>query len=87
MSRFLQELVASMPMLQSMQADQGLEGLDRVEGYPVLMREFENGKAVSEVLFRSVEKRALPAATFEVPAGYAARRLDAEMGAGARDDQ
>lgn len=77
LSRFFQDVMAATPMFRQAAANGGFEGMDRVDGFPILMREFEDGKPVSEILFRSVEKRKLDPATFEVPAGYTAKSLEA----------
>jgi hypothetical protein len=47
-----------------------MELLDRLDGLPVRVRRFHDGKAVSEMRVTSVEKKPLDATLFEVPEGY-----------------
>lgn len=58
--------------------------MDTIDGFPVLMREFKDGKPATEMLFRSVEKRQLDPGTFEVPAGYTAKTIGAGDGSPAK---
>jgi uncharacterized protein DUF4412 len=44
-------------------------------GVPVLTRRFENGKAVAEMTLRSIRSESLPAATFEIPAGFTKQEM------------
>lgn len=46
------------------------EHASKIDGFPVLTREFENGTATRESLFKSVKTTQLPANSFEPPKGY-----------------
>jgi len=53
--------------------------VSKIDGFPVLTREFKDGSATRESLFKSVQTLELPPAAFEPPAGYAKRDLAKEM--------
>jgi hypothetical protein len=44
-------------------------------GVPVFTRRYEDGKPVAETTLRSIRTDSLPAATFEIPAGYAKQEM------------
>jgi hypothetical protein len=44
--------------------------MDRVDGFPVRIRQFEDGMLASESTLEAVDGKKVDAATFEVPAGY-----------------
>jgi len=48
--------------------------LDQVKGFPVLTRDFENGKAKSEQRLVTSRTEAVPASSFEPPASYKTER-------------
>ena len=50
--------------------------MDKINGVPILTRDFDNGKASSEMRLTVVRKESVPAGSFEVPAGYTAKKLD-----------
>ncbi len=56
----------------------GWEGLQSIDGYPVLTRTFRDGKPVSEVVLESAQTAAVPPSSFDPPAGYKRQ----EMGPG-----
>jgi hypothetical protein len=79
MSRFFQEMLASMPaMAQQAAGDQMFQGMDDVDGFPVLFESYEGSEVTREVLFKEVEKKTIDPSTFEIPEGYEA----AELGGG-----
>ncbi|HKE95223.1 MAG TPA: hypothetical protein VKB34_13005 [Povalibacter sp.] len=55
--------------------DRQIQNYSQLGGLPILTRHFEDGKPVSESTVRSVRSEAIPAATFEVPAGYTRKEL------------
>ena len=61
------------PWLQQA-AGQQLAEYDKIGGFPLSVRHFDGGKAVSETKLTSAKEQAVPAATFEIPSGY--RRID-----------
>jgi hypothetical protein len=49
--------------------------LDTVKGMPILMRDFSGGKVSSENRLSVVRKESVPAAQFDVPAGYTEKKV------------
>jgi hypothetical protein len=56
-------------------ADQPWKDMDTLNGVPILSREFSDGKATSEMRLTVVRKESVPAAHFEVPAGYTQKKF------------
>ena len=50
--------------------DHPLRMMDEVEGFPILMREFEGGRAVRETRLKSAVEKDLDDELFAPPAGY-----------------
>ena len=60
--------------------DRGIEAIGEVRGFPVLTREFSDGRATGcETLVREWREQDVPASQFEVPAGFRERDLLEEM--------
>jgi len=78
----LREAVQQMPFVGAM--DTPFSEMDRVDGVPVRVRTFRNGKTVSESTLKSVTRRELDASTFAVPPGYKVEKLVDDTGAGRR---
>ena len=78
MSRFAEKMVASLG--KAMQMGQKFENpmaqWSEIDGFPVLIREFDGDTATSETLFRSVERRDLEGGLFEKPAGYTEEKME-----------
>ena len=53
--------------------------LSKIDGFPVLTREFKDGSATRESLFKSVQTLELPPTAFEPPEDYAKRDLAKDM--------
>jgi len=53
--------------------------LSKIDGFPVLTREFEEGNATRESLFKSVRTLELPPTAFEPPENYTKRNPAEEM--------
>lgn len=51
-------------------------GVRALDGYPVLIRMFENGQPASEEVLKSARVAAVPATQFEVPAGYRREKIE-----------
>jgi hypothetical protein len=64
--------------------------MDKINGVPILTRDFDDGKASSEMRLTLVRKESVPGASFEVPAGYQEKKLElgraAAPAAGGDDD-
>jgi hypothetical protein len=56
-------------------ADEPWHDMETINGVPILTREFSDGKATSETRLTLARKESVTAATFEVPAGYAEKKL------------
>lgn len=66
--------------MQSMMPQDGVDGAPK--GAPVKTTTFDNGKAKSETLIKSVKKGALPASLFELPAGLTKKSMAMPKGEG-----
>jgi hypothetical protein len=53
----------------------GWEGLEKIDGYPVLTRTFKDGKPDTESVLHSARSVALNAANFEPPVGYKRKEM------------
>jgi hypothetical protein len=56
--------------------------MEKINGIPILAREFEGGKATSEMRMTVVRKESVPGAKFEVPAGFTEQKMPAGFGGG-----
>lgn len=79
LGRFFEELTASLgsnPMLrQQLEGQEIFESLARLEGFPMLIRGFENGRPTDETRIVSIERIDATAASFTAPAGFVERQL------------
>jgi uncharacterized protein YneF (UPF0154 family) len=50
--------------------------LKAVNGIPVIMRDFENGKPIEENRMTAIRSEAPPAGAFDIPAGYKEEKID-----------
>jgi len=71
-SRKMMESVQQMPFANI--AENPYQFMDQLDGFPVLTREFKDGRAISETLLKSVTQETLDENLFQVPKGY--RELD-----------
>jgi len=55
--------------------DSPFDGLREMDGFPVVVREFDGGELESESTLRSARRRTLDPADFEPPAGYKRRSM------------
>jgi hypothetical protein len=76
MSALLKEMTSTLdaPWLKDMMERQAAN-YEKLGGVPVLTRHFTDGKASHETTIKSVRTEAIPAASFEVPAGYTKKDL------------
>jgi hypothetical protein len=49
--------------------------MDKIDGVPILTRDFDDGKAESEMRLTTVKKESVAGTSFEVPAGYSEKKL------------
>jgi uncharacterized protein DUF4412 len=59
--------------------------METINGVPILTRDFDDGKATSETRLTVVRKESVAGSSFEVPAGYAEKKLNF-LGAAHGDD-
>jgi hypothetical protein len=76
MSQLLQETLKDLdtPWLRQ-SLDQHLQNYEQLGGIPVATKHYANGKVVNETTLTAIRKQAVPASSFEVPAGYVKREL------------
>jgi len=55
--------------------------MEKINGVPILTRDFADGKADSEMRLTVVRKESVPGGSFEVPAGYAEKKMSFGPGA------
>jgi hypothetical protein len=67
-------------------ANQPWNDMDKINGVPILTRDFEDGKASSEMRLTVARKESVPGASFEVPAGYKEKKLDLAHPGGSDED-
>lgn len=72
---FMQEMLTSLdsPWVREMAERQ--PNFDKLGGIPVMSRHFSDGKPVHESTLQSLRAESLPAALFEIPAGYARKEM------------
>jgi hypothetical protein len=80
LTAFFEDLASSNPMLgEALQSEGGfMQGLDRIDGFPLRIVDFEAGEPVSESLVKSMSSEAIAPEVFEVPAGYRKKSFDEE---------
>ena len=75
-AKVFEEMAKSVPMLQGMMTDE-FSALTKVNGYPVRTRGYERGKlGDSETLVKVWREENVPAAMFEIPAGYKQKQME-----------
>jgi hypothetical protein len=71
MAGFFESMFESSSFLQQgVDQAQPFQIMDEVDGFPVLIRDIENGEIESETVLRSIDKRSLGSEVFEIPEGY-----------------
>lgn len=68
MARFQREMFASMKGAGSQRG--GFSEFEKIDGFPILTRDYENSKVRSETLFKSAKEKKMDAAIFDPPKGY-----------------
>ena len=80
-SKVFDEMSKSIPMLAGMMGNEFAVHM-KTNGYPVRMRSYENGRlAPEETVMKVWREEAVPAAAFEVPAGYQLKQMSTVPGA------
>jgi hypothetical protein len=67
-------------------ADTAWRDMETINGVPVLTRGFTAGKVTSETRLSSARKESVPAAQFDIPAGYTEKKMDFGPAAGTHND-
>jgi hypothetical protein len=75
---FFEEIAGSNPLFAQAMESQGgaLQGLDRIDGFPVKVIDYDDGKASLETTTKSYEQKKVADATYHVPAGYTQKAFD-----------
>jgi hypothetical protein len=73
LKEFLSTLHAASPATRDLGGGDLISEMDRVDGFPVRIRHFEDGMLASESTLESLDTKSVAASTFEVPAGYKQR--------------
>jgi hypothetical protein len=71
MARFQWEMFASMrdnPMVGAQ--EEPFSEYERIDGFPILTRDYQGSRVTEEVIFKSVKEKELDASIFDPPAGY-----------------
>jgi len=72
MADFYRRMLESLPNAAKLMADDSfVQGMAKIDGFPILVREFEGAKVSSETRFKSIETIESDPAAFEAPEGYA----------------
>lgn len=74
---FFSEMMEQLAGMNQMQdsSQQLMTQMGKLDGFPVVTRNFENGKHVSTTTLSGVEEKKLPASEFNAPAGYKKQKL------------
>jgi hypothetical protein len=75
MGEMLKGLTEGLGQMAQSAATNTWADLAKINGIPILTREFENGKATSETRVSVIRSESVPASTFEVPKGYKERKM------------
>ena len=69
---FMEEIAASVPTFAKALEEQGgmMPGLDKIDGFPVRVVDFEGEEPIRETTFKTIEEKKVDASFYEVPAGY-----------------
>ncbi len=74
-AKVFEEMAKSVPMLSGMMSNE-FSASAKVNGYPVRLRAYENGKlGDDQQLMKVWREEAIPAAMFEIPAGYKQKQM------------
>lgn len=73
MGQFMDDLRKSSPMMR--RNNDAVVEMTRVDGFPVLVRQYADDKLVGETALQKVESKSIDASAFELPTGYTERKL------------
>jgi len=74
---FMEEIAASIPAFAKAMQEQGgvMPGLEKIDGFPIRVVDFEGSEPTQETTFTSVEEKKIDAAFYKVPADYTEKKL------------
>jgi hypothetical protein len=77
-STFFQNMASANPLFARAMKSQGgaLQGLDRIEGFPVRVVDYDDGKVSTETTTKSYEEKKVDPSMYQVPAGYTRKGFD-----------
>jgi hypothetical protein len=75
MGEMLKGLTEGLGSMAKRTAADAWADLAKINGIPILTRDFEDGKATSETRLSVIRSESVPGSMFEVPAGYKERKL------------
>jgi hypothetical protein len=79
-AKVFEEMAKSVPMLSGMMSNE-FAAQEKINGFPVRSRDYENGKLSDVERLMSVWRdENIPAATFEIPAGYRKKSMEEMAG-------
>jgi uncharacterized protein YneF (UPF0154 family) len=84
MGEMMKGLTAGLGGMAKRTAADAWSDLAKINGVPILTRDFEDGKATSETRLSVIRSESVPGSTFEVPAGFKERKMP-QMGAGGEE--
>jgi len=73
MAQLFREMLSGMPRLAEQR--KVFSGVDEIDAFPVLIRDFENESVTTETVFDSVDERDVDAGLYEIPDGYSERPM------------
>jgi hypothetical protein len=75
MTDFYRKMLAAMPNAGANMRQNFLGGMQDIDGFPILMREFDGDTVSGETRFRAIEEVDRDAAAYEPPEGYKEQKL------------
>lgn len=76
MAAFYRGLIESVPTMGKQLAEQDIfGGIEKIDGFPVLIREFDGDTITGETLFQSADEQKVDPATYAPPAGYKQHKM------------
>ncbi len=73
MGKFMDDLRKASPVMR--RNNDAVIEMTRVDGFPVLVRQYTNGKLTGETALQKVESKSIDASTFELPKDYTERKI------------
>jgi hypothetical protein len=74
---FMEQIASSVPAFAKAMQEQGgvMPGLEKIDGFPVRVVDFEGSEPTQETTFTSVEQKKIDASFYKVPADYTEKKL------------